>query len=149
MQRLADMPWQEEPWKSRYPELSGLNADPGQMTPAGNVIERNIQCLGKWDEIEATATSFLKLRNNLLGIDPTVVGKKKGGIPGYEYGTNYLAVGDNGAQAISTISAGVSGVSGNHLRMAVPPEAPESLGSSKTVAEVPLTGLSYGTTPRR
>ena len=35
MQRLADMPWQEEPWKSRYPELSGL---------------------GKWDEIEATAT---------------------------------------------------------------------------------------------
>jgi hypothetical protein len=79
MQRLADMPWQEEPWKSRYPELSGLNADPGQMTPAGNVIERNIQCLGKWDEIEATATPFLTLRNNLLGIDPTVVGKKKGG----------------------------------------------------------------------
>jgi hypothetical protein len=58
MQRLADMPWQEEPWKSRYPELSGL---------------------GKWDEIEATATPFLTLRNNLLGIDPTVVGKKKGG----------------------------------------------------------------------
>ena len=44
--------------------------------------ERNIQCLGKWDEIEATATPFLTLRNNLLGIDPTVVGKKKGGIPG-------------------------------------------------------------------
>ena len=65
------------------------------------------------------------------------------------YGTNYLAVGDNREQAIWTISAGVSGVSGNHLRMAVPPEAPESLGSSKTVAEVPLTGLSYGTTPRR
>jgi len=65
------------------------------------------------------------------------------------YGTNYLAVGDNGAQAISTISAGASGVSGNHLRIDFPPEAPESLGSSKTVAEVPLTGLSYGTTPRR
>ena len=62
--------------------------------------------------------------------------------------TNYLAVGDNGAQAIWTIIAGVSGVSGNHLRMAVPPEAPESLGSSKTVAEVPLTGLSYVATPR-
>ena len=56
--------------------------------------------------------SFLTLRNNLLGIDPTVVGKKKGGISGYEYGTNYLAVGDNGAQAIWTISAGASGVSG-------------------------------------
>ena len=79
MQRLADMPWQEEPWKSRYPELSGLDADPGQMTPAGNVIERNIQWLGTWDEIEATATPFLTLRNKLLGIDPKVVGMKKGG----------------------------------------------------------------------
>ena len=59
--------------------VADLDADPGQMTPAGNVIERNIQCLGKWDEIEATATPFLTLRNNLLGIDPTVVGKKKGG----------------------------------------------------------------------
>jgi hypothetical protein len=78
MQRLADMPWQEEPWKSRYPELSGLDADPGQMTPAGNVIERNIQCLGKWDEIEAAATPFLTLRNNLLGIDPAVVDEKGG-----------------------------------------------------------------------
>ena len=64
-------------------------------------------------------------------------------------GTNYLAVGYNGAQAIWTISAGASGVSGNHPRIDFPPEAPESLGSSKTVAEVPLTGLSYGTTPRR
>jgi len=67
----------------------------------------------------------------------------------WPYGTNYLAVGDNGAHAISTIIAGVSGVSGNHLGMAVPPEASESLGSSQTVAEVPLTGLSYDTTPRR
>ena len=65
------------------------------------------------------------------------------------YGTNYLAVGDNGAQAIWTIIAGVSGVSRSHPRMDFPPEAPESPGSSKTVAEVPLTGLSYGTTPRR
>jgi hypothetical protein len=75
--------------------------------------------------------------------------EEEGGISGYEYGTNYLAVGDNGAHAIWTIIAGVSGVSGNHLRIDFPPEAPESLGSSKTVAEVPLTGLSYGTTPRR
>jgi hypothetical protein len=65
------------------------------------------------------------------------------------YGTNYLAVGDNGAHAIWTIIAGASGVSGNHFRIDFPPEAPESLGSGKTVAEVPLTGLSYGTTPRR
>ena len=66
----------------------------------------------------------------------------------WTYGTNYLAVGDNGAQAIWTISAGVRSVSGSHPRMAVPPEAPESLGSSQTVAEVPLTGLSYVATPR-
>ena len=25
IKRLADVPWQEEPWKSRYPELSGLD----------------------------------------------------------------------------------------------------------------------------
>jgi hypothetical protein len=43
------------------------------------VIERNIQWLGKWEEIEATAGEFLTLRDNLLGIDPTVVGRKKGG----------------------------------------------------------------------
>jgi len=67
----------------------------------------------------------------------------------WPYGTNYLAVGDNGAQAIWTIIAGVSGVSGSHPRIDFPPEAPESLGSSKTVAEVPLTGLSYDTTQLR
>jgi hypothetical protein len=48
------------------------------MTPAGNVIERNIQWLGKWEEIEATATPFLTLRDNLLGIDPAVVDEKDG-----------------------------------------------------------------------
>jgi hypothetical protein len=58
--------------------VADLDADPGQMTPAGNVIERNIQCLGKWDEIEAAATPFLTLRNNLLGIDPAVVDEKGG-----------------------------------------------------------------------
>jgi hypothetical protein len=78
MQRLADMPWQEEPWKSRYPDLAGLDADPGQMTPAGNVIERNIQWRGKWDEIEAQAGAFLTLRNNLLGMDPSFVDEKAG-----------------------------------------------------------------------
>jgi hypothetical protein len=78
MKRLADLPWREEPWKSRYPELSGLDADPGQMTPAGNVIERNIQWRGKWDEIEAKAGAFLTLRNNLLGMDPSFVDEKAG-----------------------------------------------------------------------
>ena len=78
MKRLADVPWQEEPWKSRYPALAGLDVDPGQMTPAGNVIERNIQWRGKWDEIEAKAGAFLTLRNNLLGMDPSFVDEKSG-----------------------------------------------------------------------
>jgi hypothetical protein len=78
MKRLADVPWQEEPWKSRYPELAGLDTDPAQMTPAGNVIERNIQWRGKWNEIEAKAGAFLTLRNNLLGMDPAFVDEKAG-----------------------------------------------------------------------
>jgi hypothetical protein len=78
MKRLADVPWKEEPWKSRYPDLAGLDADPGQMTPAGNVIERNIQWRGKWDAIEAKAGAFLTFRNNLLGMDPSFVDEKAG-----------------------------------------------------------------------
>jgi hypothetical protein len=78
MKRLADVPWKDEPWKSRYPELAGLDTDPAQMTPAGNVIERNIQWRGKWDEIEAKAGAFLTLRNNLLGMDPAFVDEKAG-----------------------------------------------------------------------
>jgi len=48
------------------------------MSPVGNVIERNIQWRGKWDEIEAQACAFLTLRDNLLGMDPSFVDEKAG-----------------------------------------------------------------------
>ena len=52
---VTEMPYAEEPWRSRYPTLAGILDDPDHMAPKGNVIARNIQWKGKWDGIEKKA----------------------------------------------------------------------------------------------
>jgi len=67
---VKEMPYDQEPWKSRYPTLAGILADPDHMAPKGNVIARNIQWKGKWDGIEKKAYPYLVFQYNLLDLDP-------------------------------------------------------------------------------
>ena len=77
VERLKSMPYQEEPWKSRFPQLLTLLDDPDAMAPEGNLIARNIQWGGKWDGIEGKARPFLTFQGNLLGEDPHFVDAEK------------------------------------------------------------------------
>ena len=75
---VTDMPYNEEPWRSRYPTLAGILDDPDHMAPKGNVIARNIQWKGKWDGIEKKAYPYLAFHYNLLDLDPHFVDEKAG-----------------------------------------------------------------------
>ena len=76
MKTVTDMPYNEEPWRSRYPTLAGILDDPDHMAPKGNVIARNIQWKGKWDGIEKKAQPYLVFQYNLLDLDPKFVNEK-------------------------------------------------------------------------
>jgi hypothetical protein len=76
MKTVQEMPYAEEPWKSRYPMLAGLLTDPDPLAPKGNVIARNIQWKGKWDGIEKKAQPYLVFVCNLLDLDPKFVDEK-------------------------------------------------------------------------
>ena len=75
---VTDMPYNEEPWRSRYPTLAGILDDPDRMAPKGNVVARNIQWKGKWDGIEKKAYPYLVFQYNLLDLDPKFVDEKAG-----------------------------------------------------------------------
>ena len=76
MKTVQEMPYGEEPWKSRYPTLAGILDDPDHMAPKGNVIARNIQWKCKGDGIEKKAYPYLVFQNNLLDLDPKFVNEK-------------------------------------------------------------------------
>jgi hypothetical protein len=74
--RLKEMPYQEEPWRSRYPQLLTLLDDqPG--APRGNLVTRNICVGGRWDRIDGKARPGVTLVDNLLDQDPLFVDKDK------------------------------------------------------------------------
>ena len=76
-ERLQNVPYREEPWRSRYPQLLDyLNDEPA--VPKGNVITRNICWKGRWDEIEPQARPGLRLENNLVEQDPRFVAPEQG-----------------------------------------------------------------------
>jgi hypothetical protein len=71
-QRLEEVPYKEEPWRSRYPQLlTYLDGDYAE--PRGNLVTRNLCWGGTWDEIEGKARPGVKLENNLVGEDPKFV----------------------------------------------------------------------------
>jgi hypothetical protein len=76
MKTVQDMPYGEDPWKTRYPMLAKMLSDPDPLAPKGNVIARNIQWKGKWDGIEKKAQPYLVFLNNLLDLDPKFVNEK-------------------------------------------------------------------------
>ena len=71
-ERLAAVPYKEEPWSSRYPQLLRLmDDDPG--APKGNVIRRNISIGGSWSNIQEAAEPLVQLSDNLIDQDPRFV----------------------------------------------------------------------------
>jgi hypothetical protein len=76
-ERLEEMPYEEEPWRSRYPQLlTYLEGNYAQ--PRGNLVRRNICWGGSWDEIEANARPGVTLESNLVGEDPKFVDAARG-----------------------------------------------------------------------
>ena len=70
--RLEAVPYQEEPWRSRYPQLLSY-LEGNYAEPRGNIVARNICWGGRWDEVEAKARPGVKLEDNLVGEDPKFV----------------------------------------------------------------------------
>lgn len=77
-EQLEALPFREEPWRSRYPQLMTILDDPDRSAPKGNVIVRNIQWKGKWDGIEKKAYPYLVFEYNLLDLDPQFVNEAAG-----------------------------------------------------------------------
>ncbi|MBI3923052.1 MAG: right-handed parallel beta-helix repeat-containing protein [Armatimonadetes bacterium] len=75
-QRLEEVPYQEEPWRSRYPQLMTY-LEGNYAEPRGNLVTRNICWGGSWDEIEGKARPGVKLENNLVSEDPRFVDPAK------------------------------------------------------------------------
>ena len=71
-QRLEEVPYREEPWRSRYPQLLTY-LEGNYAEPRGNVVARNICWGGKWDEVEANAKPGVTFTDNLIDQDPHFV----------------------------------------------------------------------------
>jgi len=66
---LMNIRYKVPPYSSRYPKLASiLNDEPA--APKGNVIVRNVNKGGKWDEIDDKSRPFVTLRDNLINQDP-------------------------------------------------------------------------------
>jgi len=75
--RLQEMPYQQEPWRSRFPQLlKYLDDEPA--VPKGNLIVRNVCSGGRWDEIEKKARPHVRFQDNLLDTDPRFVDAQAG-----------------------------------------------------------------------
>jgi len=72
IQRLEEMPYRQEPWRSRYPQLlTYLEGDFAE--PRGNLVTRNISVGGKFDGVHAAARPGVTMENNLVDEDPRFV----------------------------------------------------------------------------
>ncbi len=67
--RLEAMPFQSEPWRSRYPELLTLLTDDA-MAPKGTLVTRNAATGGKWSNITREAIPYVVEKDNFIGGDP-------------------------------------------------------------------------------
>jgi hypothetical protein len=76
VKRLKAVPYETDPWKTRFPQLLTI-LDHEPMRPQGNIVARNICVGGKWDEIQAQARPGVTFTDNLLDQDPLFVGAKK------------------------------------------------------------------------
>jgi hypothetical protein len=75
-ERLEEVPYKEEPWRSRYPQLLTY-LEGNYAEPRGNLVARNLCWGGRWDEIEGKARPGVTLTDNLVGEDPQFVDAAK------------------------------------------------------------------------
>lgn len=69
---LDEVPYREEPWRSRYPEMLTLpDQKPG--TPFNILIARNICVGGRWSGVDAQARQGVTFVDNLIDQDPLFV----------------------------------------------------------------------------
>ena len=76
-ERLEAVPYKQEPWRSRYPQLLTY-LEGNYAEPRGNIVARNICWGGSWDSIQAKARPGVKLEDNLVGEDPHFVDAENG-----------------------------------------------------------------------
>ncbi len=74
---LKSLPYLQPPWSVRYPQLATLLVD-DPMAPKGNVVARNLQVGGRWDEIDGRSRPLVTFTDNLLGEDPLFVNAARG-----------------------------------------------------------------------
>ncbi|MBN2449700.1 MAG: right-handed parallel beta-helix repeat-containing protein [Lentisphaeria bacterium] len=60
---LDAVPYREEPWRSKYPELVGILEDE-PAHPKGNLVSGNICWGGRWDEVDKAARERTVFRDN-------------------------------------------------------------------------------------
>jgi hypothetical protein len=75
--KLEEVPYREEPWRSRYPQLLTLLGDE-PMAPKGTLITRNVRVGGQWSNIEASALPYVTLKDNFTEGDPRIVDVSRG-----------------------------------------------------------------------
>ena len=75
-ERLAAMPYQQEPWSSRYPKLVPI-LDDDPAAPKGNVIARNVCSGGRWEGIQKKAEPYVTVKDNLIEKAPGFVDAEK------------------------------------------------------------------------
>jgi hypothetical protein len=74
---LAAMPYQNELWSKRYPNLVNiLSDDPG--TPKRNTVAHNVCVGGKWDDLDARTRMLQTEEKNLVDVDPQFVDAPRG-----------------------------------------------------------------------
>jgi len=71
---LVGLNYKQPPWSVRYPELLGI-LDDEPLAPKGNVMARNVCWGGKWGWTEPKAEPYVKLEDNLVGVDPRFAGQ--------------------------------------------------------------------------
>jgi len=67
-ERLEAMPYQEEPWATRYPELLTILEDE-PAAPKGNLIDRNIIIGEDWNSIYEEAEPYVAFVDNLVNVE--------------------------------------------------------------------------------
>ena len=71
-ERLAGVPYREEPWSLRYPALLTLYDDEPAV-PKDNTVARNICVGGRWLDLHGVKPEWVPTRDNLVGVDPHFV----------------------------------------------------------------------------
>jgi len=70
--KLETVPYRDEPWASRFPQLLTYAAD-NPAVPRANRVVRNICRGGTWKDVEWAASSGVDFEKNLVGADPGFV----------------------------------------------------------------------------